>query len=59
MNSQDGKGCTDSQAAPPVRRTEQKDISPSFLGLVVALHKAPELWGLYRLSNKILGGLCH
>ena len=40
-----------------IRRTAQKCISLSFLGLVDTLHKVAKLWGLYRLSNKILGGL--
>ena len=35
-----------------------KCISLSFIGLVDTTHGVVKLWGLYRLSNKILGGLC-
>ena len=44
--------------ATHIRRMAQNWISLSFLGQVDYPHKVAELWGLYRLSNKILGGLC-
>jgi hypothetical protein len=40
-----------------VRRTEQKEISTSFLGLVATPLRLPKLWGLCRLSNEISGAL--
>jgi len=40
-----------------VRRTTQKCIYLPFLGLVDNPYKVAKLWGLYRLSNKILSGL--
>lgn len=35
-----------------------KSDFPFFLGLVATPYEAPELRDFYRLSNKILGGLC-
>jgi len=38
-------------------KTEQKEVSISFLGIVATPHKVAKVMGLCRLSNEILGGL--